>query len=572
MDNNMYNSDKHTFAKKIVEKVKQKLGLRRMEYKEPWGKKRIIITAFAAVFLSVLIGSIAFAYSVFSDPMGQFDTVAKQVPSAEPSKTPSPAKSVQPTPEPEIETAFEPLPTEDPYNRLLSQADLSILNNIVNIMLIGVDYAQERETWSGKKAYHADVMIILSINTDTKDVNLISLPRDTYAKIPGIDGIYKLNASIDCGGGWPKESGFEKVCESASWMLGGIPVQYYYAVDMAAVKGLVDAIGGVDFDVDFKFKIQGRSYAKGIQHMGGQAVLDYMRVRKHIGSESGDLNRINRQKNMLVAIFEKVKSSDMLVDLPQMLGAFGGNLYTNTTLAQTAGLASFFYNINSDQIDMHSMDGKQHNIFNWNFVITDQQKRVKLIKKIYGIDVPENKKYAYSNASHLWEQMQAKVIAQKSKTVLGKAKKILDADALLPEPTTDPTPTSKPTPTQTTEPTQTPPTTPEPTQSSEAASESPKAAVFCYTSFNADSPSWIDNVSLSSVKYRKYGSAVRELYNRAQQRYKKLLKIKSASELRAANNALKADIEELCRILSISKPSWRVNYEKGSNEIYVDFN
>jgi anionic cell wall polymer biosynthesis LytR-Cps2A-Psr (LCP) family protein len=85
----------------------------------------------------------------------------------------------------------------------------------------------------------------LSENTETGDVHLISLPRDTYAKIPGVSGIYKLNASIDCGGGWPTQSGFEKVCEAASWMLGGIPVEYYYAVDMSAFKELVDSIDGV---------------------------------------------------------------------------------------------------------------------------------------------------------------------------------------------------------------------------------------------------------------------------------------------------------------------------------------
>ena len=58
-------------------------------------------------------------------------------------------------------------------------------------------------------------MIVLSINTKTKKVDLISLPRDTYANIPGVEGIYKLNASIDCGGGWPTAEGFEKVCEAA---------------------------------------------------------------------------------------------------------------------------------------------------------------------------------------------------------------------------------------------------------------------------------------------------------------------------------------------------------------------
>jgi LCP family protein required for cell wall assembly len=257
------------------------------------------------------------------------------------------------------DTTIAPSPTPDEYEQLLAQADLSLLDNIVNVLLIGVDHATERDTWSGKKAFHADVMIVLAVNTETGTVDMISLPRDTYAKIPGVEGIYKLNASIDCGGGWPTEGGFDKVCEAASWMLGGIPVQYYYAVNMNAVKGLADAIGGVDFNVDIDFKIQGRSYTKGMQHMNGQAVLDYLRVRKDLGTLSGDKNRIDRQKRMLVAIFDKLKASNLLVKLPDILGAFDGHLYTNTTLAQTAGLAAYAYNVDSENIHMHSMGGAE---------------------------------------------------------------------------------------------------------------------------------------------------------------------------------------------------------------------
>ena len=109
-------------------------------------------------------------------------------------------------------------PTPDPYEEMLSVADMSMMKDIVNVLVIGVDYAPERETWSGKHAYHADVMLVLAINFKENTVDMISLPRDTYAKIPGVDGIYKLNASLDCGGGLP--DGFPKVCESASWMLG----------------------------------------------------------------------------------------------------------------------------------------------------------------------------------------------------------------------------------------------------------------------------------------------------------------------------------------------------------------
>ena len=174
----------------------------------------------------------------------------------------APAATAQPgmdeTPEP-----VTPEPTEepvDPYEELIEKADTSMMKDIVNILLIGVDYATERETWSGKKDWHSDVMIVLAINFDENRADLISLPRDTYADIPGVKGIYKLNAALNCGGDLYKKDGTfnpkgpEKVCEAAEWMLGGIDVDYYYLVTMTSLKDLVDLCGGLEYDMVISFK------------------------------------------------------------------------------------------------------------------------------------------------------------------------------------------------------------------------------------------------------------------------------------------------------------------------------
>ena len=135
-----------------------------------------------------------YAYNIFYRPQQLFDTTKEQI------STPTPTPANTPLP--------DATPTPDPYEEMLSVADLSMMKDIVNVLIVGVDYAPERETWSGKHAYHADVMLVLAINFEENTVDMISLPRDTYAKIPGVEGIYKLNASIDCGGGFPE--GFPK--------------------------------------------------------------------------------------------------------------------------------------------------------------------------------------------------------------------------------------------------------------------------------------------------------------------------------------------------------------------------
>ncbi|MBA4347539.1 MAG: hypothetical protein C0413_01650 [Clostridiales bacterium] len=402
-------------------------------------KKKRVLWALMLVGGIVLlaVGSV-FAYVLLLNPSAQFDgnlqtNQAEVITVDEGDSTPTPAGPGAPT----------PTPTLDPYEVVSAQADTSMMQNIVNVLLIGVDYAEERETWKGKHEYHSDVMMIMAINFDENRVDLISLPRDTYANIPGVRGIYKLNASINCGGGFdaPGGAGFLKTCEAASWMLGGIPVNYYYAVTMPAVKELVNAVGGVDYNLELSFKMAGRSYEAGPTHLNGQGVLDYLRVRKNV-NEGGDLNRVNRQKAMLIALFDSMQKQNLILKIPDIIGSFDGQLFTNCTLGQTAALTKFAYTLDKSNIGMHSMSGTITNIFNWNFCLTDQTNRVKIIKTVYGIDVPRELEYTADYARYRWADMIATQYLDTTRELVDFVSQELAVDDLLPtmEPTPEPTP------------------------------------------------------------------------------------------------------------------------------------
>lgn len=544
-------------------------------------RKKTIVLGSLAVIALLIISLGIYVYSIWADPMSFFKTVGQQATTStlSPDTTSSPDGQSQPssstdqtnsgtqtgTVDPSSETT-----TPDPYQQLLDRADQSIiqqLDNYINIMLIGVDYSPERDTWGGKHAYHSDVMIVLTINKVENTIQLTSLPRDTYSQIPGVSGRYKLNASIDCGGGWPTAGGFKKVCEAASWQLGGIPINYYYAVDMTAVKNLFDAIGGVDFYVNIDFTINGRSYKQGMQHLDGQGALDYLRVRKNLpSSEAGDLNRIDRQKELLVAMFDQLKSKNLLLELPDILAAFKGNLYTNITWDQTAALAAYAYKIGSDKISMHSMSGNYDNIYNWNFCFTNQPKRVKLIKDIFGIDVPEYKDFSHEAVSAQWYKLLSTEVETRSATVLAKIKAKLDADMLLPElipsPTPTPSPTPEPSPTPAPYPTPTPLPTPTPTPIP-TPSPTPEVSPSPGPS-PSPSPSPSPTPTPIPVKYRQYGKDVWDLYNKC---------VAESLDIAPDNTAItqvKNDIQALCLMVAIPAPSWYINWEK-DNEIKVDF-
>ena len=393
--------------------------------------------AVLAIAMGVLLGGkisgILFSgQDLFSNPAAQgrtdgqdpFTDLADPTPgpTAAPIAVPNANGTPAPTQTPMIEVEATPIPTATPtpglYEEVAMQADTSMMDGIVNIMFIGVDYEAARidKKWAGKdgNSFHSDVMIVCAVNFNENRVDLISLPRDTYANIPGVNGVYKLNAALNCGTDGKNYGlfcengeGFEKVCEAAEWMLGGIPVDYYFAVTMESVKQIVDIVGGVWYNLEGDFDNGGRYYKAGFQHMDGQACLDYMRVRKggHGNLATGDSNRVKRQKNMMVAIFKKMKEENLVLKVPELIAAFDGALFTNCTPEQIAALALFGYKLDPEDIGAHSMTADSATLFHWNFVFTKQSDRVDLIKKIYGVEVKTYPKYSLAYGRYTWCKM-----------------------------------------------------------------------------------------------------------------------------------------------------------------------
>lgn len=419
-------------------------------------KRAIIIGVCAVVLIALIIVGTTIA-KIFNDPISMFFT-----------PTPDVVQTPSPTLEPG-EVTPDPTPTPDPF----AEANMELLNQrILNVLLIGVDVSADRleESWDGKHEFHSDVLIVLAINFDQKKIDMISIPRDTYVSVPGVYGKYKINTAINCGGGFPTDGGFQKTMEVCEWMLGGdIPIDYYFAVDMNVVKEIVNIIGGVDYDIDEDFTMAGRSYKKGMQFMDGQAVLDYLRVRKKIEA-SGDRNRINRQKRMLIALYDKMVQSDLIVKIPEIVTKLSGKLHTNMPISNTAALAYFAYSeLKSENIYMHSMAGPTRTMFGWLFAFTDQKARVNLIKEIYGVSVSQRKKFGLSYCIWEWEEMRSTQYMSNTEKARNAIIAAFEADKLIlpptptPLPTVPPTPSPSPSPTAGTTPTPTPTSTPTPT-------------------------------------------------------------------------------------------------------------
>lgn len=333
-------------------------------------RRRITGYVILGIVLVLLIALAIYIYPIFKISTNLFPTV-----------TMAPLRSAAPD-----EAVVPDLFPSGNADRLLPEGKL-------NVLLIGVD--QEDKTYS--EDYHSDTMIVLALDFDAGTADMISLRRDTFAHIPGVRGIYKLNGSINTGGGLYAENdaGFMKVCEAAEWMLGGLPVDYFVAIQLPALIEVVDILGGVDYNVDVDYA----GLVPGYQHLNGEQVMWYVRARKEMTvGATGDVARVARQKNMLLTILKKLQNEGKITQLPQLLGVVQKGLFTNLNTQQILALLNFARGLDADAMGTYSFDGPMHMAASWAFCFPDQEARIALIEQIYGVTVEAQEYVSYEHA------------------------------------------------------------------------------------------------------------------------------------------------------------------------------
>lgn len=223
------------------------------------------------------------------------------------------------------------------------------LDKTTNILLLGSDRRPNTPNW------RTDVMMILAIDEATNQVGVISLPRDIYVdNIPGHSG-NKINV-IDYVGEQDKPNGggpelLSKVLKDKI----GVPIQHYIRFDFEAFKSLVDAMGGVQIEIDCPlYDPQGYDQGglplaldKGPHRLNGGQALSYVRSRL-VG---GDLERERRQQRMAWAVRSQISSENLLPRVPAMYAALKDHVQTDLGLRDAIKLVRFALGV--DASDVH---------------------------------------------------------------------------------------------------------------------------------------------------------------------------------------------------------------------------
>lgn len=157
----------------------------------------------------------------------------------------------------------------------------------------------------------SDTMMLVHLNNDRDQITVVGIPRDSWVDIPG-HGKDKINAAYSYGG--PRLA--VQTVESATH----VRIDHYVEVNFTGFVDVVDALGGIEVCLpepidDPKAKL---SMDAGTHQVDGTEALAFARTRKTPG---GDLDRIDRQQQVLAALLDKALSSDTLSD-PQKFTGF----------------------------------------------------------------------------------------------------------------------------------------------------------------------------------------------------------------------------------------------------------
>ncbi|NUT39053.1 MAG: LCP family protein [Thermoactinospora sp.] len=188
----------------------------------------------------------------------------------------------------------------------------------MNILLVGVDKRDDlsrrdqRQLKLGREVgQRTDTMMIIHLSEDHSKVTVVSLPRDTWVKVPG-KGEHKINSAYQLGG--PKLT--VKTVQEAT----GLPINLYVEVNVLGFIDVVDAVRGITVctpvpidDQKIKFNL-----AAGTHQLDGVQSLFYARTR---ATSRSDFDRIDRQQQVMSALLDKVLSPQTLTD-PAALGKF----------------------------------------------------------------------------------------------------------------------------------------------------------------------------------------------------------------------------------------------------------
>lgn len=254
----------------------------------------------------------------------------------------------------------------------------SAQTNAINIMIMGVD---KRVDDVGR----SDTLMVLTYNPADKKASLMSLPRDTRVHIDK-NGYDKINHAYAFGG----HELTKKTVESFL----NVPINYYVLIDIQAFEKIIDAVGGIDIDVEKRMYYEDPwdddgglviDLKPGLQHLNGKTAIQYVRYR----DTEGDIGRINRQQKFMKAFLAQIISPAILPKLPDIISNISSAIQTDMPLNDMLSLVANLPTIQQNGLISEMVPGKPAYIKDVSYWIPDIAKTREMIAQNMGITLDD---------------------------------------------------------------------------------------------------------------------------------------------------------------------------------------
>ena len=219
-------------------------------------------------------------------------------------------------------------------------------NDLGYVLIMGID---RRDGDVGR----SDTLMLAAVDEEQGRATLLSIPRDTRVEV-GTYGYDKINHAYAFGGHEMTLAAVEKIV--------GVPVTHYVLIDTSAFERIVDAVGGVDINVEKRMHYEDPwddngglviDLQPGEQHMTGAQAIQYVRYR----DGEGDIGRIARQQHFMRALLAQFLSPQVIPRLAAVVDEVKNAVETDLTTRQLLTLATRLKEIEAGGMTMQMVIG-----------------------------------------------------------------------------------------------------------------------------------------------------------------------------------------------------------------------
>ena len=238
------------------------------------------------------------------------------------------------------------------------KSEVDVTNSPFSIYISGIDSYGSIATVS-----RSDVNMIATINPNTKQVLLVSVPRDYYVQLRGTTGYKDKLTHAGVYGVETSMGTLEDLLDTE--------INYYARVNFTSLEKIVDALGGVDVYSKYSFtssQATGATYyfSKGYNHMNGQQALSFSRERKAL--PGGDRSRGENQQAVIDGIIRKATSPAIITGYVKILNSLKDTFQTNMTDTDIQKLIKMqLDDMASWNITSYSLDGSDGNDYTYSY-------------------------------------------------------------------------------------------------------------------------------------------------------------------------------------------------------------